>query len=83
LAVLLGKFLLAMGCQLSPDARARRRISSSDVDQMAAFRWDAPPACGYGAVVEAAGKDMDVRASFGMIGMLLKCGMYGSCVSRA
>lgn len=49
---------------------------------MAALRcWAAAPpptTCGYGGVVvvvEAAEKDREVRADFGMIGRVWKCGM--------
>lgn len=79
LAVLLGKCLLAIGCQLSPDARARRRISSSDVVQIAAFRCVlVPKACGYGAVVDATEKEVEALGSLGMIGSSLNEGMYTS-----
>ena len=77
LAVLFGKCRLAIGCQFSPDARARNKISSSEELHIAAFLWLLEEVDGYGTVA-AEWCPLVLLLSFGMIGSALNMGIYGN-----
>lgn len=67
-----------MGPQFLPDARASRRILSSAALQIAALLApvELPTSTGYGFDARL-WEDIKPVVSFGMMAILVKCGMYG------